>query len=196
MNKDRYSSKLNQYLGYEKELGVYNLGVNGGMFTDIVKNFKQLINEFPESEYIIVEVADSQLAVNDKSYENAMKQIEPEKAIYGEKLNEHSMVGKIRRAIKLYCPLLLLYVNQFNQWKNMVDKNNSVNLETQDIGETTRKNSVGEKYEAMLHLMTEQYPGQIIVLYHNGFKLDENDNYIIRETETQKAFFEACKKII
>lgn len=194
MNKDRYSSKLNQYLGYEDELGVYNLGFNGGMFTDIVKNFKQLLNEFPESEYIIVEVADSQLAVDDKSYENAMKQIEPEKAIYGEKLNEHSIMGKVRRAIKLYCPLLLLYVNQFNQWKNMADKNDSVNSETKDIEEITGKKNKREKYEAMLHMMIEQYSGQIIVLYHNGFKLDENDKYIVRETETKKAFFEACKK--
>lgn len=190
MIEERYSNLLNQYLGYEEKTGVYNLGYNGGVFCDITKNFKQLIYEFPESKYIIIEVTDGQLKINEESYKTAMQQVKPEETVYGKELSEHNFMGKIRKMIKLYCPLLLLYVNQYNQWKNSIRSNQEMNI----IDDREESREKREKYSEMLQLISEQYSGKIIILYHNGFKLDENDSYISDVSEIKIEFVKACRE--
>lgn len=119
--EDRYSSLLNRYLGYDKELGVYNLAYNGGKLDDIVKNFQELITESPNSKAIIIEATDSQLQLEESDYLDAMDQIRMEDSVTGERLSQRSITEKVKFAVKKYCPLLLLYVNQYTQWKNAVN---------------------------------------------------------------------------
>lgn len=188
----RYSGLLNSYLGYEKELGVYNLAYNGGKFDDIVKNFQELITEFPNSEAIIIEVTDSQLKFDENDYFNAMNQIQIENSVTGEKLSEHDTMGKARLAIKKYCPLLLLYVNQYTQWKNSLqEQSNSIE------GTETEKEDADLKYQYfanMVELLRQEYEKEIIIVYHNGFSLDENNKMNTDLSETGKNFLLACQE--
>ncbi len=188
----RYSGLLNKYLGYKEELGVYNLAYNGGKFDDIVKNFKELIEEFPDSKAVVIEVTDSQLHFDEDSYADAMNQIEMEDSIVGEQLKEHNAIGKIKLAVKKYCPLLLLYVNQYTQWQNSMKT--GLSCKPAEIKDTTEDNKNDEFlwYSNMLNLLSEQYDKEIIVVYHNGFNFDKDNKMNTDLSQTGRKFIKAC----
>lgn len=186
---ERYSSVLNRYLGYSEELGVYNLAYSGGQFYDIVKNFEALITEFPNSRAVIIEVADAQIAIDENSYLDAMNQVKIEESVIGEKLNEHHGIGKVRYFVKKYCPLLLLYVNQYMQWRNSQQVTEQI---LQDNAESLEMKH--QWYTDMLELISKQYDKEIIVVYHNGFSLNEDNTMDTTLSKTGNAFIEACDK--
>ena len=80
-----------------------------------------LITESPNSKAIIIEATDSQLQLEESDYLDAMDQIRMEDSVTGERLSQRSITEKVKFAVKKYCPLLLLYVNQYTQWKNAVN---------------------------------------------------------------------------
>lgn len=187
---ERYSGLMNHYLGYEDELGVYNLAYNGGGFEDIVKNFNALITEFPNSKAIIIEVTDSQLLINEVGYQNAMLQVDYNDSVTREKLNEHDAIGNIKLFIKKYCPLLLLYVKQYTQWKqtNYIQKDMSSMQQENLTVDTTEY----QQYVNMLRLIREQYDREIIVVYHNGFSFDADNRMDTTLSKTGQVFKAAC----
>ena len=186
----RYSDLLNTYLGYSEELGVYNLAYNGGKFDDIVKNFKELVEEFPNSKTVIVEVTDSQLQLSKAECEEALNQVQMKDSITGETLSRHDLMGTVKVRIKQYCPLLLLYVNQYIQWKNAYTT-------TKDGYNTDQQNSELEEYRKRwyknaLSLIRGEYEGEMVVVYHNGFSLNENGKMRTEDSRVKADFFKAC----
>lgn len=186
----RYSDILNTYLGYSEELGVYNLAYNGGKFDDIVKNFKELVEEFPNSKAVIIEVTDSQLQLSQAECEEALNQVQMEDCITGEALSRHDLMGTVKARIKQYCPLLLLYVNQYIQWKEAYTT-------TKYEYNMDRLNSELEEYrkqwyKSALSLVQSEYEGEIVVVYHNGFSMDENGKMRTDDSQIKMDFSEAC----
>lgn len=194
----RYSSLLNSYLGYQNELGVYNLAYNGGVFGDIVKNFEQLVSEFPNSKAVIIEVDDGRLAVNEDTFRYAIEKIEMTECVYGQALGEHDAIGKARLFVKKYCPLLLLYVNQYTSWQRMLQSTDNTNvmvpLEADAVVEADTDAERLQYYIAMLECIKEDFDNEIIVVYHNGFSLNEDNKMDVEHSAMGEDFITACEE--
>ncbi len=163
----RFSDQLNTMLGYDNTLKVYNVSYSGGDFADIVHNFKQLMEEFPKAQDIIIELDSAHLNLSLADLEYAMKQVDNQNSITGERLSDYSKREECFSFLKESLPLGLLLVKQFYAWKPLMT---NISIKTNEYV-TIQKSQ--EDYEDLAYwdqcfeLITGQTDARIIIVFHD-----------------------------
>ena len=111
-NSMRYSDILNtkicKSLSYpSNKLCVYNVSQDGNFYPQIVKNFKSIISEFPNSNNLVIEIGSTYFTANE--LENSFNQVEYYDTNRGEKIIKRlSYVQTLRAKFKEYFPIFRL----------------------------------------------------------------------------------------
>ncbi len=174
--EERYSDVLNRMLNHKDELGVYNVAYSGGKFYDIVHNFKEIIEEFPKSTAIVIEVTDNELYMDRSTYEYALNQVDYDKDRTGDSLTRHSNFEQMKVILKNSFPLVLLVAKQYDAWKsNCKTSDSNVNIMTSGKRGNTETDdnlfdNMEERYIQLANcfrLMKDEYNREIVIVYHN-----------------------------
>lgn len=172
----RFSDCLNKMLGYEDSLKVYNVSYSGGNFADIVHNYKELIEEFPQTEVVIIELDSAHLSLTEDDYEYAMKQVTMGDSVIGENLGEYSLMEKGINFLKNSLPLGLLGVKQYMAWQplmteisfNLFEKN------TDNINKVCEMNNELMYWDACLKLISKESNAKIVIVFHDPIDIEAN----------------------
>lgn len=173
----RYSDILNtkicKRLSYpSNKLCVYNVSQDGNFYPQIVKNFKSIISEFPNSNNLVIEIGSTYFTANE--LENSFNQVEYYDTNRGEKIIKRlSYVQTLRAKFKEYFPIFRLIKLNIDALHKKAQEN--VNIEKFDA---TLYSSLLDK---SMKIMRSEYHGNLIIVYHplvsitkNGMKISKS----------------------
>lgn len=184
---ERYTDLLNSWLGYSEEAFVYNVSQDAYYFPEIVKGFSALLQEFPQTNKIIIEIGRTNYT-NEELVE-ALNQRPYDEMQTGENiLSTLSWKKKINIYLKEYSPLLFNANNKVKAIKEL--KSNKENLEKSELDLDLYK----ENLDAVFKFLTEVYDKEIIILYHPSVTIEKDGTLIIETKDTDDLFRDACKK--
>lgn len=199
LRRYRYSEILDNEYNQDGKIHVYNVAHGGKRFHHLIKNFKDIITEFPDSSAVIIELSDGTIAMSDEEFKDAMQQVEYDDSLHGEELQNHMFMGEISMAVKKYCPFLLLAYDQLARksftdikdafWHADAGKVNDIDAE-EDFYEQNSK--IYEQYFQSMRLIREEYSGKIIVAYHEPLSADELQNAKCENSERVMWLEKAC----
>jgi len=93
---------------------------------------------------------------------------------------------------------LLLYVNQYTSWQRMLQSTDNTNvmvpLEADAVVEADTDAERLQYYIAMLKCIKEDFDNEIIVVYHNGFSLNEDNKMDVEHSAMGEDFITACEE--
>lgn len=183
-NGFRYTDLLNSYYGFDKkEKKVYNLSQDAYFFPDIIRNFKAILSEFPNSSAIIIELMKTVETPEDLT--KALKQRKYDELNNGQRTSENlSRKKKFTIAIKEEIPILSIVKKQV---ETAFKKEEDVE---QDKIDMQKYNNALEK---CLRLIRSEYNGKLIIIYHPEISICET-GMEIRNDDTANIFEEQCKK--
>lgn len=188
MNGERYSDLLNEMMGYDKSLKVYNIAHSGYHFDGIAKHFSGIVSEFPGMKGVIIELEKTNYSI--ESLEKSLVQVEYDnnrdsvEAI----LSKLSKKERVVIFIKNYFPVLREIKHQIETYKTV---NNDSKEKEKDIER-------GEEYEQVLNevmsLIRSEYGGEIIVIYHPKTTINSDGSLDISVLASDKIFMDVCEK--
>lgn len=199
LRENRYSDILDKVYSQDGKIHVYNVAHSGKRFWHIIKNFKDIITEFPDSKAVIIEISDGTATMSEQEFQNAMEQIEYEDSIHGEELQNHMLTGKVAMGIKKSCPFVLLMYRQltrksFTEIGDAFLHMNSTNryAENSEGIASDEEDDLYNYYVQSLSLIRSEYSGKIIVIYHEPLTTDELINKKYEESKQVTLIEAAC----
>lgn len=195
----RYSEILDNEYNQDGKIHVYNVAHGGKRFCHLIKNFKDIITEFPHSSAVIIELSDGTIIMSDEEFQDAMQQVEYEGSLHGEELQNHTFMGKISMTVKKYCPFLLLTYDQLTRKSYTDIKNAFLHADIENVGFKNAKeepyeqsDKIYKQYFQSMRLIREEYSGKIIVVYHEPLSVDELQNAKCENSERAMWLEKAC----
>ncbi len=184
---ERYVDLMNEWLGYSDKAYVYCVSQSANYYPSIVSGFKALIQEFPESSKIIIEIGKTDFSVYE--LEKALDQREFDNAMTGENiLSALSMKKKAILLLKEYSPLLF----NVNEKINEIEQMNAKDTSAADITYTLV--DYENALDKTLELMKAEYDGELIILFHPNVLILEDGSLAIEKAETDVIFKNECEK--
>ena len=183
---ERYTDLLNKWLGYEDEAYVYNVSQSANYYPRIVKGFSALVQEFPDASKIVIEIGNTYYTADELT--EALEQRDfDEKQTGAHIFSTLSTVKKISILAKQYSPLLFNINERYNELEKLSAENKSSGEEAEfDIDEYT--NALAKTLE----LITSEYDGEIIVLYHPNVNIEKDGSMSIETAVTDDVFKAVC----
>lgn len=196
----RYSDLLDNKYNQDGKIHVYNVAHGGKRFQHIIKNFKDITTEFPDSKAVIIEVSEGTIMMSDEEFQDAMSQVEYENSVHGSELKNHTCGGRIIMGIKKYCPLALLIYDQLTR-KSFTNIHGAfmhasaerMNAEYDGQETISKSEDIYKQYFQSLNLLRSEYSGKIVVMYHEPFTINELHNEKCDNSLRAEYLKEACK---
>lgn len=172
--ENRFSDCLNKMLGFENSLKVYNVSYSGGNFTDIVHNYKELIEEFPQTEVVIIELDSAHLKITESEYKYALKQVSMVDSVTGEKLAEYSTMEKMINFLKNSLPLGLLAAKQYIAWQPLMTEISFDVFErnTDNTNISYEQNDEMMYWEECLKMISQESDAKIVIVFHDPIDIE------------------------
>lgn len=192
---------LNGLMGGTKEqLCAYSMGISGNYLPKVIKGFQAGINEFPDSNSVVIEVGSTSFAISD--LKDGLSQTVYDPASNGSNLvrsltAKQRVIGEVKSSI----PLVKLIVNHqikginplggqspFGVLTNLVFGKNVDEEQKIDI----------QSYEEVLNqtfaLIRSEYDNPIIIFYHPKIEMSNEGMELVRDEETYDTFRNACER--
>lgn len=187
-NSMRYSDILNtilcKKLGYpSNKLCVYNVSQDGYYYPQIVKNFKSIITEFPNSNNLVIEIGSTNFTADE--LKNSFNQAEYKDENRGSNIIQRlSFVQSLRAKIKEYFPIFrLIKLNV-----EIFTKKHLKNIDIKRV-ETSFYSSLLDK---SMKIMKSEYHGNLIIVYHPPVYITKN-GMIISKSSSDEIFEKIAK---
>lgn len=185
---ERYTDLLNKWLGYETEAYVYNVSQSANYYPRIVKGFDALVQEFPDASKIVIEIGSTYYSAEELT--EALNQRKFDEMQTGEHIfSTLSTFKKASVLAKQFLPLLFNVNQRYNELARISDEADSY-----DAGDEFNITDYTEALEKTLQLITSEFSGEIIVLYHPNVNIEHNGTMSIETAVTDDAFKAACDK--
>lgn len=186
---ENYSYLLNSLTNKSGvEMNTYNIGISGHRITTCLKNFKNAIEEFKPSKYVVVEVNTLELSMDEINQisEGTLKKIHSSAnpiLIFLQKIPfvrcVYSQIDKMGIEIKM---------PSFKKENNQSGEENSVVVETDEEYESALGSLVKKIGD-----IAEENGIKLIFLYNYGLNINENGEVIsIPMSQKSKIFIDAC----
>ncbi len=184
----RFSDLLNIKMGGDEEnLKVYNVSQDGFYFPNIVKSFAALIQEFPKSKCIVIEIGRTEF--DPKELENALTQREYDEKQTGRYIVHNlSTKKRITMKVKEYLPFLKILSGQIDRASGKND-NDTLPL----VYDTVMAEHYNKSLDAALSLIRTEYDGELIICYHPSVSIS-NEGLAIKYEDTTPTFQSLCEK--
>lgn len=199
--EDRFSDRLNSMLGYQDSLKVYNVSYSGGDFADIIHNYKEIMEEFPQTQTVFIELDSAHLSMSESNYEYAMNQINMADSVTGEKLSSYSSAEIPMIFLKKSLPLGLLFVKQYLAWRPLM-----TNISFETIGLVDKNIDVSEEkiiqeqkeemryWDSCLELVSKESKAKIVIVFHDPIDMDANEDTDTTLPVKMKEIEKICSK--
>ena len=195
--EERFSDQLNYMLGYEESYKVYNVCYSGGLFKDIVHNYQQLLDEFPGTNRVFIELDSGHLIMTHDDLAYALDQVGIEESVTGTLLSDYSVKDKFVFYIKEALPLALLGVKQYYAWKPLMT---NISFEKK-VGEKDillsdvdcQKVEI-EYWEECIRLISEQSEAEVTIVFHDPIDMNVNENTDTSLPDKMKQIEKICNK--
>jgi hypothetical protein len=194
----KYTSILNDKFTNKDELVVYNMAQDGGFYASIIKGFKAAITEFPNSSAVIIEFVDTNI-----SYESLLNSIDQESFSLEKTGSELKQSLSLKDDIKhkiVECFPLLMYLKNI-RFKDVDLSHTSLSLLTTNASESEEVKdeyvydiSYTNAVDKTLELISSEYDGEIILVYHQGITLNYDGTITVKSSKLQHIFEELTPK--
>lgn len=185
MAEERYSNLINQKITDENKLYVYNIAIDGNYYPTIVKHFEAALQEFPNSEAVIIEIGDTEYEIQE--LQDSIHSVPYSKDTVGSALVENmTYLEKIKAMLKekMSLVVLLAYKQLANidlGIENMFWYSDSTQISEKK--DTEYNKEYVKALENSLKKLKDTYGKPIIILYHPEVKLTkEGKMEIIRDS--------------
>ncbi len=163
---------------------VYNMSMDGHLYTDVISGFSAAIRQFPDSSSIVIETAFTEYDIDD--LKDALKQREYDEAMTG-KVIAGNMKGfaLLKSKIQTWFPYRILLKQRIRALKTDKDEPNT---------------GTGEEYLKALNdtmqLMRKDYDKPIMILYHPSLSIDKSGaaHAAVDNEETLELFRSSCEQ--
>lgn len=180
----RYSDLLNKMLSDSKDsLCVYNVSQDGLFLPEIIAGFSALVQEFPNSDNIIIEIANTDYSK--KELLNALVQRAFDINDIGMNIKSSLPFNEnFRIYIKEIFPIATLIKRQIGTAMEMAEP---------DEGKTAGDN-LKDTFDVVLAAIRAEYGGKVIIVYHPLTELSDEGGLIIKKSKSIELFSESCRK--
>ena len=184
---ERYSDLLNSMLGYDNELGVYNVAQDGQTLDQMITNFAALTKEFPDSKAVVIEIYRTDYSKFKFDFdEGGLIQTSFDYKNVGQNVrNRLSNSKKASIAIKEYLPVINLIKEQ------MIDKIDMDCRKNDELAES-EPSCTYEQLNKAFNTLREEYSGNIVVIYHPYTNIREDGSVSLDEDEYKAEFIACC----
>lgn len=187
----RYSDILDRYYcsNYKINHKVYNVAQDGFFFPGMICGFKSLVQEFPDSEAIVLEISDTRFSVTD--LKSALTQREYREAYTGAQIADNaSKKDKLKCSMLSVFPIFSCSFFQIQAINKKFTGMKSVSGQQLEKVDPEYRDAVNND----LKLIRSEYNGKLIIAYHPPVGWDKEGNYIVESDETVSIFGDECKR--
>ena len=191
--KENYVYLLNAFFEQNAdEFKAYNIGISGHTLTTCLNNLKNAIEEFKPTKYVVIEVANAELSLDDinKISEGTVKKI-------------HSTANPVLVFLQKI-PFVRCVYHQIDKLGFLEKKPNKTVTDTivkttiQDESNTSESN---DEYDVALNSMlndlsvfAEKNGVRLIIFLNPNLDIDKNGNVVPRQPSSEeKSFVNSCK---
>lgn len=163
---------------------VYNMGMDGHLYTDIIAGFSAALEQFPDSGAVVIETGLTEFDIED--LKESLKQREYDPARTGTGIvNSSGTLSRIKSAVQTWLPYRILLKQKLNALKAKNDE-----------PDTGTEAEYREAVDATMRLMRDRYDKKIVIVYHPAIMVDENGRaYAAVDNEnTKRSFADACSR--
>lgn len=191
--KLRYSDRLNEMLGPDNELRVYNIGRSGNFFSVVLQHLDGILEEFPDAEGIIIEtdtLTYDTKALYDSQIQNGYDPGETASALY----SGLSGRSKLSIRIKQYLPLVRELHKQYLTYRNMSEEENSSDILDPDFWEHEYAGGYRDALDSLMAFIRSRTDKQIIILYHPSVTVEKDGSLRLMTNGAEPYYKEICAK--
>lgn len=173
---------------------VYNMSVGGYDYCDIISGIPAAISEFPDSDTLIIQIITTDLPVDKLG--NCLDSREFSEDTRGNVLKDNlTLSQKVRNVVKNYFPLITyIYELKLSKLENSFEDAFFYKI---PAASSVLERRVTDDYTMALNetmvFLTENYDGEIIVLYLPSCSITEEGLVCVKEV-TEPIFRECCEE--
>lgn len=195
MSDERYSNLINKKITEGKRLYVYNIAIDANYFPSIVKHFEAALQEFPDSEAVVIEIGYTDF--EEQELEDSLISVPYSKDTVGSALVDNmNLTQKVEVFVKEAMPLVVLLA-----YKQLA----SIDLgfegmfcytepaEASEIQEAGNVENV-ELLDQSIEKLRESYKKPIIIVYHPEIRFTKEGKMEIVRDNGVNEFKNICEK--
>lgn len=198
MAEERYSNLINQKITDENKLYVYNIAIDGNYYPTIVKHFEAALQEFPNSEAVVIEIGHTDF--EKQELENSLISVPFSKDTIGSVLVKNmNFVEKGKALFKENIPLIvLLAYKQLSSidlgFDNMFWYTDSYEIPDNIVESYYNSQDSKDALEQTIKKLKNSYSKPIIIMYHPEVKLLKDGRMEIVRDDGVDTFKAICEK--
>ena len=163
---------------------VYNIAMDGHLYTDNIKGFEAALKQFPDSSAIVIETSLTEFDIDDLKKASAEQRIYDEASTGKELVKGAGTAARIKSTLQTWFPYRIL----------LRQKLKALNAETKE----NNTGSASEYREALgdtMKLMRSLYDKPIIIVFHPYVSVDKTGHAsaTVDNEETREAFIAECE---
>ncbi|MCR5508170.1 MAG: hypothetical protein K6F34_05735 [Lachnospiraceae bacterium] len=191
--KYRYSDVLNDMLGADDELRVYNIGRSGNYFSVVLQHLDGILEEFPDAEALIIET--DSLAYDSKALRDSMTQTGYDKDETAEALlGNLSTRQRASMKLKQFLPLVRELHKQYLTYREVPDEESSTDILDPDFWESEYSGDFEGSLEELMAYIRSRTDKQVIILYHPAVSLEKDGSMSILTNGAEPYYSRVCAK--
>lgn len=189
----RYSDRLNDMLGSDNELRIYNIGRSGNFFSIVLQHLDGILGEFPDAEGIIIEtdtLTYDTKALFDSQVQAGYDPSETASVMYSG-LNSRQ---RITMQIKQYLPLIRELHKQYLTYRNMSEENTPSDILDPDFWAQEYAGGYSDALDSLMAFLRNKTDKQIIILYHPAVTIEPDGSMKLMSNGAEPYYREICAK--
>ncbi|MCR4738896.1 MAG: hypothetical protein K5886_01390 [Lachnospiraceae bacterium] len=186
--KYRFSDILNDMLGAEDTLKVYNIGKSGNFFSVVTQHLDGILGEFPDAKAIVIET--DTLAYDTKAWLDSMIQTGYDPDETAENLVS-GLSGRQKLSIRLKqsLPLLRELHKQYLTWKEGATGNERQS----DVYTGEFDEDFDNALNSLMAYIRSRTDKQVIIVYHPAVSVLKDGSMKILTNGCEEHFAKACR---
>ena len=191
--KYRYSDILNGMLGYDKELGVYNIGRSSNYFSVILQHLDGVLGEFPDAKAIIIET--DSLAYDTKAlYDSTIQTGYDPSETADSLLNSMSERQRLTMKVKQLLPLVRELHKQYLTYEESKKEPFSSDILDPSFWEEEYAGDFDSALDSLMDFIRSKTDKQVIILYHPAITLNEDGTMELLTNGAESHYREICAR--
>lgn len=191
--KLRYSDRLNDMLGPDNELRVYNIGRSGNFFSIVLQHLDGILGEFPDCEGIIIET--DTLTYDTKALYDSQIQTgyDPDESV-SLLLSRLSGRQRLSMHVKQYLPLIRELHKQYLTYRNMSEEDSHSDILDPDFWAKEYAGGYEDALDSLMAFIRSKTDKQVIILYHPAVSIEQDGSMKLLSNGAEPYYKKICAR--
>jgi hypothetical protein len=191
--RSRYSDILNDMLGGNDELKVYNIGRSGNYFSVVLQHLDGILNEFPDAKAIIIEtdtLTYDTKALYDSKIQTGYDPDETASAMM------ESLTDRQRLSLKAkqYLPLIRELHKQYLTYRESKEEPSSSDILDPAFWEAEYAGGYSDALDDLMAFIRSKTDKQVIILYHPAVSIEKDGSMKLLTNGAEPYYRDICRK--